>query len=243
VMKSSYPFVGRVENRREARGGVDAETIENAKERGPIRLRTRGRAVTAEDYEELAREAAPQIGRVKAVAAGEGAAAGWVRVLAVPSVSTDRPLEFGELKPDPTVLKTIRDHLEERRVLGIQLNVESVRYQGARVETTLKPAAWAAPNTVRKDVAAALNRYLHPTVGGPDGRGWPFGRPVTIGELYSVVQRVPGVELVEKLELFKVNADNGSKREAMSRVEVSAHSLVFGRDHTVTVAGADAAEA
>ena len=39
VMKSSIPFVARVENRRPARGGVDGEDIENAKVRGPIRLR------------------------------------------------------------------------------------------------------------------------------------------------------------------------------------------------------------
>ena len=45
VMKSSIPFVARVENRRPARGGVDGEDIENAKVRGPIRLRARGRAV------------------------------------------------------------------------------------------------------------------------------------------------------------------------------------------------------
>ena len=84
VLKSSIPFVARVENRRPARGGVDGEDIENAKVRGPIRLRARGRAVTTEDYEQLAREAAPEVARVRAVAAGDGADAGSVRVLIVP---------------------------------------------------------------------------------------------------------------------------------------------------------------
>ena len=67
VLKSSIPYVASVENRRAARGGVDGEDIENAKVRGPIRLRTRGRAVTAEDYEYLAREAAPEVARVRAL--------------------------------------------------------------------------------------------------------------------------------------------------------------------------------
>ncbi len=43
-MKSSIPFVARVENRRPARGGVDGEDIENAKVRGPIRCAPGGAA-------------------------------------------------------------------------------------------------------------------------------------------------------------------------------------------------------
>ena len=91
-----------VENRRPARGGVDGEDIENAKVRGPIRLRARGRAVTTEDYEQLAREAAPEVARVRAVAAGDGADAGSVRVLIVPSaVSEAGRLRFDQLVPEP----------------------------------------------------------------------------------------------------------------------------------------------
>ena len=76
ILRTSIPYVTRVENRHPARGGVDAETIEEAKVRGPILLRTGNRAVTTEDYEVLAREAAPEIARVRAVAAGDGADAG-----------------------------------------------------------------------------------------------------------------------------------------------------------------------
>ena len=43
-----------VENRHRAHGGTDGETVEQAKERAPMLLRTRSRAVTAEDYEILA---------------------------------------------------------------------------------------------------------------------------------------------------------------------------------------------
>jgi predicted phage baseplate assembly protein len=47
VLKTSVPYVARVENRAPAVGGADAETMDEAKVRGPILLRTRGRAVTA----------------------------------------------------------------------------------------------------------------------------------------------------------------------------------------------------
>ena len=102
VLKSSIPFVSRVENRRPARGGVDGEDIEKAKVRGPILLRTRSRAVTTEDYEQLAREAAPEVARVRAVAAGDGADAGSVRVLIVPSaVAEQRPAPLRAARAQP----------------------------------------------------------------------------------------------------------------------------------------------
>ncbi|HEV2088483.1 MAG TPA: putative baseplate assembly protein, partial [Cryptosporangiaceae bacterium] len=66
VQRDPIPFVTRVENRHPASGGVEGETVRNAALRGPLLLRTRDRAVTAEDYEQLAHEAAPDVARVRA---------------------------------------------------------------------------------------------------------------------------------------------------------------------------------
>ncbi len=241
VMKSSIPFVSRVENRRDARGGVDGEDIENAKVRGPIRLRTRGRAVTTEDFEHLAREAAPNVGRVRAVAAGDGAQAGAVRLLVVPSLpAADGRIRFDQLVPEATLLEAITQRLEECRVIGTRISVEPPGYRGVTVEATVRAAPGANPNRLKADAERALYAYLHPITGGPDGAGWPFGRPVTIGEIYSVLQRVPGAEVVESVNLFGTNAETGESREATQRLELKSNVLVFSVGHAVTVPGADA---
>ncbi|MFZ1412141.1 MAG: putative baseplate assembly protein, partial [Micropruina sp.] len=67
VLKTSIPYVSRVENRTPAIGGAEAETLSEAKARGPLLLRSRGRAVTAADFEELAQDVAPDAARVKCV--------------------------------------------------------------------------------------------------------------------------------------------------------------------------------
>lgn len=236
VMKSSIPFVASVENKREGRGGVDGEDIENAKLRGPIRLRTRARAVTTEDYEHIAREAAPQVGRVRAVAAGDGAQPGSVRVQVVPTVGKpEGRIPYAQLLPEETLLRTIRERLEECRIIGTQLNVERVNYTGVLVQVTIRSAANMDASKVKEAVEKALYRYLNPLTGGPDGTGWPFGRPVTMGEVYSVLQRVPGVELIESLELFGADAENGQNRKKAERVEVPPNGLVFSLEHAVSV--------
>jgi len=44
---------------------------------------------------------------------------------------------------------------------------------------------------------AAMAGYLDPLDGGPDGTGWPFGRPVWVSEVVAVLAAVPLVAYVE----------------------------------------------
>jgi predicted phage baseplate assembly protein len=238
-MKASIPFVTRVENRRPARGGVDAEDIENAKLRGPIRLRARGRAVTTEDYEQLAREAAPEVARVRAVAAGDGADAGSVRVLVVPSAVSDQGrLRFDQLVPNDDTLQKITDRLEESRVIGTRANVEPPVYRGVTVVARLKARSRANPARLQEEALQALFEYFHPITGGPDGTGWPFGRPVNVGEVYSVLQALRGTEIVEDARLFGADPVTGQRGQQTQRLELEPHALVFSYEHQVLVEGA-----
>jgi predicted phage baseplate assembly protein len=239
VLKSSIPFVSRVENRRPGRGGVDGEDIENAKARGPIRLRARGRAVTTEDYEQLAREAAPEVARVRAVAAGDGADAGSVRVLVVPSaVSEQGRLRFDQLVPSEDTLQTITDRLEECRVIGTRAQVEPPVYRGITVVAKLRARPKVNPARLQEEALQALNEYFHPITGGPDGTGWPFGRPINVGEVYSVLQGLRGTEIVEDARLFGADPVTGQRGQQTQRLELEPHALVFSYEHQVLVEGA-----
>ncbi len=239
VLKSSIPFVSRVENRRPGRGGVDGEDIENAKVRGPIRLRARGRAVTTEDFEQLAREAAPEVARVRAVAAGDGADAGSVRVLVVPAaVSEQGRIRFDQLVPSEDTLQAITDRLEESRVIGTRANVEPPVYRGITVVAKIKPRSRVNPSRLQEEALEALYAYFHPITGGPDGIGWPFGRPINVGEVFSVLQGLPGTEIVEDARLFGADPVTGQRGQQTQRLELEPHALVFSYEHQVLVEGA-----
>ncbi len=239
ILKSSIPFVGRVENRRPAAGGVDGEEIENAKVRGPIRLRTRGRAVTTEDFEHIAREAAPEVARVRAVAAGDGADAGSVRVLVVPATAASGGwLRFDQLVPGEDTLQKITDRLEESRVIGTRALVEPPVYRGVTVVAKLRARSRQNPTRLQEQALDALYAYFDPIVGGPDGTGWPFGRPVNVGEVYSVLQGLRGTEMVEDARLFGADPVTGQRGQQTQRLEVEPHALVFSYEHQVLVEGA-----
>lgn len=234
VLRSSVPYVARVDNREAARGGVDGETVENAKARAPHQLRLQERAVTAGDFELIARQAAPSAARVH-VPAG-GGEAGAVRVLVVPDAVADEGdrLRFEQLIPDEQVLAAIAAALDERRLIGTRLVVQPPSYQGVTVVARLTTRA-ADPDRVREEVLAELYRYLNPLCGGADGAGWQFGRAVQYGEVFGVLQRVAAVADVEELLLFPADPITGRRGEPAERVDVPADALVFSHQHQVVV--------
>jgi predicted phage baseplate assembly protein len=232
VLRSSVPYISTVENREAATGGVDAETVAEAKLRAPNQLRVQDRAVTAEDHELIARRAAPSLARVRCLPVeGEVAAA---RVLVVPDAVADEGdrLRFEQLVPSDEVLAAVARQLERRRLLGTRLVVEPPRYQGITVVARLTADD---ASRVREDALAALYRYLNPLRGGPDGTGWGFGRPVQYGEVFSVLQAVPGVRLVDEIRLFPANPITGARGTPVDRLDVAPNALVFSHQHQVVV--------
>ncbi|MFB7011846.1 MULTISPECIES: putative baseplate assembly protein [unclassified Streptomyces] len=242
VLRSSVPYVAGVDNREAARGGVDGETVENAKVRAPNILRVQERAVTAEDHEIIAREAAPSLRRVKCLpaVAGEG---GAVRVLVVPDAVSDEggQLRFEQLIPPDSVLSTVAARLDERRLVGTRLVVEPPTYQGVTVVARLV-AAGGDVDRVRAEALSALFRHIDPLRGGVDGRGWPFGRPLQYGEVFAVLQGVRGVGLVDEVRLFPADPITGRRGAVQERIDVAPGALVFSHQHQVVVTAGGAGD-
>ena len=67
-LKTTVPYIEKVTNLEAAGGGTEQESIDRVKERGPKFLRHRDRAVTWQDFEDLAYEASPDVARAKAIA-------------------------------------------------------------------------------------------------------------------------------------------------------------------------------
>ncbi|WP_330293779.1 putative baseplate assembly protein [Streptomyces sp. NBC_00576] len=235
VLRSSVPYIARVVNRESASGGAAGETVANARLRAPDALRMQERAVTADDYEIIARQAAPSVRRVRCLPAAEGA--GAVRVLVVPDAVADEAddrLRFEQLIPSDQVFRAITTSLDERRLIGTRLIVEPPVYQGVTVVARLA-AAPADTDRVRDAALAALFRHLNPLVGGTDGTGWPFGRPVQYGDVFGVLQRATGNALVEEILLFPADPITGRRGAPTDRIDVAAGALVFSHQHQVVV--------
>ena len=240
VLKSSIPYVAAVMNRRAASGGVDAESVENAKLRGPRTLRTRNRAVTEEDFEFLAREASASVARSKCLQPrgaddSDRPPPGVVHLALVPAFSlTDGMLTPDQLELPRELREQVRSYLNERRLLTTTLIIADAEYQWVSVEARVRVKPRFDPRQVRHDVERQLYRFINPLFGGADGNGWPFGRALFVPEVHSCIQGVEGVDFAEEVRLFPVNPLTGERGEATQRVNLSATGLVCSYQHQIT---------
>lgn len=241
VLKTSIPYIARVQNRFGAVGGTDAETIDLAKMRAPSIIRARNRAVTADDYEFLVKEAAREVARVRCIqpAGREGdPSPGTVYLLAVPHVES-----LGhEINPDdlaiPKELKQqILDYLDERRLLTVRLEIREPEYLVVSVDGKVKAAAHLDPRRVQRRVADRLYKFLNPFTGGDRGEGWPFGRDLFISDVYACIQQVDGVAYVEDVKLYEVvrSGKGTARKQPTERIALPANSLLCSYGHQVTV--------
>jgi len=124
MLKSSLAGIDTVANPSAAGGGVDGESLAAARQRAAMDIRSRHRAVTAEDYEFLGGEASPRVARSRCVPPTDG---GPVLLYLLPRVDpADRRLEAAELKPDESLLSTVAEYLDEQDQVDLAFDADAV---------------------------------------------------------------------------------------------------------------------
>jgi len=192
-------YIETVTNPLPATGGADRETIDEAKSRAPYTIKSRDRAVTTEDYEMLALRASTQLARARCVP--DRSNRGHVTLALVPKGELRGDELTRRLVPSNEVLRFVKRYLDDRKLVGTVLNVVRPKYKDLSLKVVLIRRSVGTSDRLRKDIESKLRRYLHALVGGRDGRGWEFGRPVLKAELIHLAEEVPGVEGVDNLEI------------------------------------------
>jgi len=230
-------------------GGADAESVAEGEKQIPRYLQHRDRAVTAEDFEALAlRTPGIDLGRVEILPAFHpdlspnlpGDAPGVVTVLVVPAQDPTQP---DAPVPDPRFLGAVACWLEPRRLVTTEVLVRGPSYVPVQISIAIEVVAGMAQAEVREAVKREVLQFLSPLpppgtsllddrvslLGTPQHtgarRGWPLGKAVVGLELQAVISRVPGVQLVYPVQLFRVSSPTGT---AVGRtlVQVDSASLV-----------------
>ena len=199
-----------------ARGGIEPETIEETRQRAPSAFRAQKRAVTPEDYAEVAQRH-PEVQRAAATIRWTGS---WYTVF----LTIDR---FGGRPVDAGFEEELRAHLERYRLAGHDLEVDGPRFVPLEVEMLV----CVLPEYFRSDVKAVLletlgNRTL------PDGRrgvfhpdNLTFGQPVYLSRLYEAAQAVEGVDRVDILKFRRQQEGDESGLDegvlVMHRLEIA----------------------
>jgi hypothetical protein len=216
-MKTAIPYVDKVTNWEPAAGGADAEPIDKLIEHAPRQLRHGYRAVTAQDFEDLAMLASPGVARAHAVPLYDlvqdpdatAPRPGVVSLIIAPVVNPSTPFER---RPTPSMelIRRVRDYLDEHRLTEADLVIVGPEYVAIKVEVEVAVFDVDKASEVELAVSRALSRYLHPATGRWDGQGWHFGQEPARSDLYALIEDVPGVDHVRELKVTRVEDRPGA---------------------------------
>ena len=208
VLKDPIPGL-EVTNATPATGGRAAETLENAKVRGPQELHSLQRAVTARDFELVALRSSGAVARAKAFTQAvlwEHASPGTVEVVLVPN-PPEGARGAGQVTPaalrdyqTEIARAPIQEVLDERRPLGTTCVVSWARYKSVRVAARVVAHRAEDAGALRQRILDRLYGTISPLPTKLLPSGWPFGQALRATHVYDLLSE-PGVADVDNLRL------------------------------------------
>ena len=239
-LRSTVAFIDSVTNIASAKGGADAETVSEAKKRGPFSLRTRQRAVTPRDFERLATEASAEVARARCL--GPSAPGGPVRLLVVPKVRrVPESQTIDDFALTDGLVANLAEYLEPRRMIGITIEIGTPYYQGVTVATHLHALPTASDDAltrIRSDALQLLYEWVNPLDGGADGSGWPWDTDLNAAPIAQLLQQVDGVDRVDEVLLFECDLRTGRRYgPAKEVVRLDERSLFLSAPQPLPVLG------
>lgn len=183
-------------------GGRDLPATEELVARMPEALRRAGTALTLADIESAARDADNEIVQVRAFA---------------PSAVRDKVLVAVLARGEGRLTsysRAARDNLTRLLSLAMSdawgtdcLDVVSVDFVKLVVDLTLvaKPGRRAE---LEAEASRRLGRFLDPARGGPEGGGWPPGRPLWPTDLRRALTPIAALD---RIEAIAISAKDGSR--------------------------------
>jgi predicted phage baseplate assembly protein len=233
TLQTSVPGVDEtaVANLQAAYGARDEESLDSARKRAPLALKSGCRAVTAEDFEAAA-ESAGNVRRARALPLSHPdfpgvQVPGVITVVVVPDANPEDPRPM----PSDGLLRTVCAALDQRRLLTTEVYVVPPTYLEIAVAVDVIVRNDADLAEVKTEVEASLLDYFHPLRGGETGEGWPFGGDVFYSRVQHRVFSVPGVERVERLTITL----DGEEQPDCADVPVADAVLLFCLGNEVSV--------
>lgn len=192
-------------NMRAAHDGSDAETLDTVKLRAPHDLRNLKRAMSADDFGEIALQTpgvslhrAYAIAR-RAIDANKNLVAkdGAVTLVVLPNNKEDTP------QPSEAQLRAICAWLEPRRLITTELHITGPKYKKVtKLSGRLQIRAGFDLTAVSDAVYTSLLDFFHPIRGGSDATGWPMGDDIYLGDLYDLILDTEGVRRASELQVW-----------------------------------------
>jgi hypothetical protein len=109
--------------------------------------------------------------------------------------------------PSRGFLARIKRFLDDKRIIASDLRVVGPVYVPVSVDALLRIRPHFDAEAIKAAAEKAVGDFINPFSGGPDRKGWEFGRSVFAAEITALLQRIEGVACVETPEVKEWKED------------------------------------
>lgn len=238
-LKSSISLVDSVRNPTASDGGAATESMESLVSRAANRIKTRGKAVTASDFEQVAAGAVRGLAKVRCrpqLDPDGNRKPGWITLLIVPEAQREKPMPSMELEQQ--VYEAVGEHApvtltqqDQSRII-----VRGPTYVPASVDLTVQTTGVKSISMLKTNIEETLESHLHPLSGGLDGTGWEFSDSPSAQTFISLIKSIDGIETVREFSAaLQLPEDRIPLAEGRSPVSLPQDALVCNGTHEITV--------
>jgi hypothetical protein len=204
------------------------KTIPDIKREAMLFLNSRYRAVTEDDFCQLAAEATDMFGvKVRRVIVEKSLDETDVDVILVP----DKWKQYEELAESEKQSKYkeltgyVKDYLNPRTLIGTKIKVKQPVYSDVSIDMELVCHQYVIAEKIEAAIKDRILQHLDPFVGGDDKTGWPYRRSLSVYEIAQIVEETEGVKQVGSImfagdKKLKIKPINGLIKVDSLNVEV-----------------------
>jgi predicted phage baseplate assembly protein len=246
TLTSVIPYLGSVTNLRPAAGGQDEESVDHARARAPALLRTRGRAVTAQDFADLAIQTRgaqivrahamplynPTLSVARPVPPGITTQSTYVPLPGVVTVLVIPYSSIPNAAPSAETLQLVATWLDSHRLITTEVFVRGPDYRKVEIRVSAIADPKFPLSIVTQSLTDRLLAYFSPTTGGDDGTGWAFGQPIYASETLRQILITPGVLRIVSGSLMTYVDDLLTEGD----VSLAPSEVVYSIEHTIMAA-------
>jgi len=236
-LRTALPFINGVFNPQAACGGCDKESFDEALLRGPQSLKHNGGAVTAADFETMAREVSRNVARVKCLPntnwRGEREN-GCITIVVLPRGGIQAALTF------PALRQEIERYLSQRTSGNLlhpgKMQVIEPQYLEISVIAVLVADSIDNIVAVETEALDKLKEFLQPELYERYDRGWNIGEYPHISVLYTLLKSISGVNYIESVSMTVHKLVNEERIEIdPNQIGAISHGFVLNGGHQVKV--------
>ncbi len=197
-LKTAIAGIDSVTNPVAPVGGMDKEKQEKTVKLAPYRMKSRDRAVAAEDYMVLVQQASQDIAKSNCLYNEN-----TIKVIIVPKSESRMP------QPDTGLTNDIQQYIQKRTLITLsdRIQVLGPGYEYINVTVELKLGD-EADFEVKNAIETSLTAFLMPLTGQTDKQGWDFGATITTAEIAVIISNTQGVEDIIEIKIVSKDTAN-----------------------------------